>query len=302
MKTTPSNGKLILTRGIPASGKTTWAKEWVAFDPEKRARVNRDDLRAQLFGLDGKLTPAQEQAVTVAQKAAVSSLLAGGYDVVVDDTNLVNRFVKDWFKVTTNIEFEDFEVPRAMAIVRDRDRARTVGETVIDDFFKRRTNNGKLNPPPEVPEPLTFKVYDRTAAIGKPHAIIVDVDGTLAHMTNRGPYDTSKYMDDAVDPDVASLVRALHFLGTKVLITSGRDAEFFFVLMGWLAKHDIPYDSIFMRPEGDTRNDAIVKDELFETYIAPNYYVDFALDDRNRVVDMWRAKGIKCLQVAPGDF
>lgn len=57
-----------------------------------------------------------------------------------------------------------------------------------------------------------------------------------------------------------------------------------------------------MRPEGDKRKDSIVKAELFDKHIKDNYAVDFVLDDRNQVVKMWRDMGLKCLQVAPGEF
>jgi hypothetical protein len=57
-----------------------------------------------------------------------------------------------------------------------------------------------------------------------------------------------------------------------------------------------------MRPEGDTRNDGIVKNELFERHLAGRFIIDFVLDDRDRVVAMWRAKGLKVLQVAEGNF
>mgnify|MGYP003455142708 FL=1 len=40
--------KLILTRGIQGSGKTTWARQWVAEDPDSRVRINNDDLRNML--------------------------------------------------------------------------------------------------------------------------------------------------------------------------------------------------------------------------------------------------------------
>lgn len=57
-----------------------------------------------------------------------------------------------------------------------------------------------------------------------------------------------------------------------------------------------------MRPEGDIRKDSIVKRELFEKYVRPYYNIEFVLDDRNQVVEMWRSLGLKCLQVAEGDF
>jgi hypothetical protein len=92
-----------------------------------------------------------------------------------------------------------------------------------------------------------------------------------------------------------------------VFIMSGRDETYRDVLVDWLADNlgwyeGQEYDGIFMRPAGDRRNDAIVKNELFETHLAGKFNIDFVLDDRDRVVQMWRAKGIKCLQVADGEF
>lgn len=57
-----------------------------------------------------------------------------------------------------------------------------------------------------------------------------------------------------------------------------------------------------MRPEGDIRKDSIVKREIFENYIRDYYNIQFVLDDRNQVVEMWRSLGLKCLQVQEGDF
>jgi hypothetical protein len=57
-----------------------------------------------------------------------------------------------------------------------------------------------------------------------------------------------------------------------------------------------------MRHTKDLRKDSIVKGEIYDSVIAPNYNVFFVLDDRNQVVDFWRSKGLTCFQVAPGDF
>jgi hypothetical protein len=69
----------------------------------------------------------------------------------------------------------------------------------------------------------------------------------------------------------------------------------------WLDNY-ITYDHLFMRPEKDMRPDNIVKAELFDQYVRDNFDVRFVLDDRDQVVDMWRAMGIKTLQVEPGAF
>jgi len=59
---------------------------------------------------------------------------------------------------------------------------------------------------------------------------------------------------------------------------------------------------LYMRTEGDYRDDAVVKYELYVQYIAPTFDVAVVLDDRNRVVRMWRQVGLTCLQVEDGDF
>jgi hypothetical protein len=57
-----------------------------------------------------------------------------------------------------------------------------------------------------------------------------------------------------------------------------------------------------MRSNGDYRSDEIVKEELFRARIQPRYSVGGVIDDRNRVVKMWRRIGLVCFQVAEGEF
>jgi uncharacterized HAD superfamily protein len=129
-------------------------------------------------------------------------------------------------------------------------------------------------------------------------AIMVDIDGTLAHMKDRSPYDYSKVHEDELDQIVASITR--HY--KHVVVMSGRPEDCREATEKWLRKHDVRYDALFMRPTGDTRQDQVVKWELYQTHVQPHYQIDFVLDDRNRVVKMWRENGLKCLQVAEGDF
>jgi predicted kinase len=79
---------LVVTRGLPASGKTTFARSWVAKKPSSRARLNRDETSSTLHGRSWGLTRAQEAAVTLALFGAIRDLLRVGFDVIVDDTNL----------------------------------------------------------------------------------------------------------------------------------------------------------------------------------------------------------------------
>lgn len=87
--------ELVVTVGLPASGKTTWAKEWVADDPKHRARVERDQLRLMMH--DGLwLGGDTENQVVFAQHAMVRALLRRGISVVVSDTNLAPQVFASW--------------------------------------------------------------------------------------------------------------------------------------------------------------------------------------------------------------
>ncbi|QGF20232.1 polynucleotide kinase [Gordonia phage Sixama] len=151
--------------------------------------------------------------------------------------------------------------------------------------------------------------------LAKPKAIIVDIDGTIAHRvpgpdgTIRSPYDYGRVSEDALDAVVAGIVH-LHrrFLDYDVIMCSGRDDSCYDDTLSWLNRYDIEHDALLMRStEGDRDAkgklpDWIVKYRIFNEKIRHNYNVKFVLDDRNQVVQMWRELGLPCLQVAPGDF
>lgn len=297
-----SKPTLHIYRGIPASGKTHAAMERLNVG-DGITRVNRDDIRFQAFG---KYWGVDEDHVTALEHMAVRTGLKRGFDVINDATNLRARNVRGLLKIAfecgAEVQYRDFPVPLELALGRDAHREKSVGSAVVTDFYNRYTRNGKLPAPPEAFAPLVFRPYVRT--YGLPSSIIVDIDGTLAHIPEggRSPYDGTRVHEDIFDETVASVVARYREWGGYVILMSGRKEEYREVTEKWLGHHRFDYDGLYMRADGDERNDAIVKDELFEKHIAGNFNVDFVLDDRNRVVDMWRAKGLKCLQVAEGNF
>lgn len=136
-----------------------------------------------------------------------------------------------------------------------------------------------------------------------PPAIICDIDGTLAIKGSRKPFDYSRVHEDAPNLPVIRVVR--HFAWNDcytVLIFSGRDEECRPQTERWLRQHNVPHDFLFMREHKNNEQDAIVKRRIFDQEVRGKFYVDFVLDDRNQVVDMWREIGLTCFQVAPGDF
>lgn len=140
--------KLIICRGLPASGKSTWAKQWVLEDPEHRVRINQDDIRLML----GKYwVPSREKLVQEIQFDAVVEALSKEFDVVIDNTNL-NKKVLDQFNrlIKTfedyEIEYKDFfDTPLSVCIERDKNRDLQVTEKVIRSFYNNYKDKYPLN-------------------------------------------------------------------------------------------------------------------------------------------------------------
>lgn len=130
----------IVYRGLPGSGKSTAAREWVAVDPATRARVNRDDLRVMLHH-HAYCGSATEEQVTDARDAIITALLGRGIDIVVDETNLVDSHLSSLLAVlggsardgdvTITIEDRFLEVSVDECVRRDATRAYPVGQDVI---------------------------------------------------------------------------------------------------------------------------------------------------------------------------
>ena len=309
------NQELVILRGLQGSGKTTFAREWVAEDPDWRFRVNRDDTRKAGYNLLWGLSHHMEENVSLSETAQVEVLLAAGLSVIIDATNLRAKAVKDWYKVAdkmgVKVRVQDIDTPLEECIVNDMNREKKVGEEVIRQYNDRFFNKGKL---PPVPEHVKGESLGNawTPNPDLPQAIWVDIDGTLAERVHdlapqpvRGPFDEARVYEDAVIEHIADLVRLLHAAGYKIIIMSGRTDSCQAETERWLKDNNIPYDEIFMRRtvEDKGRKDNLVKHDLFWANVAPKYNVVFCLDDRQQVVDFTRdVLKIPVLQVAPGLF
>jgi len=143
-------------------------------------------------------------------------------------------------------------------------------------------------------------------------AIICDIDGTVALMHgNRTPFEWMKVDTDLPNQWVIDLLCAYTYGNDiTVLFLSGRSEECYDLTLDWLNEHVMhgymePHGfKLFMRPVDQLfEKDAKIKYEFYHGYIKPYYDVQFVIDDRKQVVDMWRnVAGLPVAQVAEGNF
>jgi hypothetical protein len=132
----------------------------------------------------------------------------------------------------------------------------------------------------------------------------VDLDGTMAKRGERGPFDWARVGEDEVHEDVKYILDLIRINnGVQIFFFSGRDSVCKPQTAAWIVDNfgftDI---SLHMRPEGDKRPDEIIKKELYYQIVDGRYNVLFILDDRKKVIDMWRSLGLPCFEVRPGYF
>lgn len=141
------------------------------------------------------------------------------------------------------------------------------------------------------------------------NVVIVDVDGTVALRNGsqpgrRGPFDWSRVCEDDPNTPVIELVKTLRAAGYTIIWMSGRSEVCRADTTQWLWKYcDINvFEPLYMRSRTDFRADDVIKREMFDRYVRDRLTVKWVIDDRDKVVKMWRELGLTVLQVADGDF
>jgi len=312
---TEQTQELLLTRGLPASGKSTFAQEWVAADPINRARVNRDDIRFELFNeyyptADANGTVKEkEDLVTQVEHDRIVKYLAEGKSVVSDNTNLNPRVFKTYGDIAAAagvpLRNKDFPISIEETIRRNNARERVVPEYVI-----RRMAKDYLSPTGQ------FHLFPGTVPIRpfvkpetKRHAVIYDMDGTLTDVRSirhlvRGKYrnfDGFHRSSYFCPPNEQVLDMALESnkQGFANIIVTARTETYREVTQAWLDKLGIPFENIYMRADGDFRKDFDVKQEILAK-ILEDYDVVHAVDDNPAVRDMWFNKAGIVTTIVPG--
>lgn len=283
--------KIIMLKGLPASGKSTWAKEKIN-ENSNYIRINKDDIRESITG---KWTPKKEKNVISIRNSLIKTGISLGKNVIIDDTNLNPKHEQSLKTLAQElgVEFEIndsfLKVPVEECVERDIKRDKSVGYKVI---YKMYYDYLYQDP--------SKKIVNSSSK--KRRCVICDIDGTLAHnYGGRNIYDLTRVKEDTPDPLVCAVLDGLDSTFgidyLDIIIVSGREDDCRKETEEWLYHNMIPYKALYMRKSGDKRDDAIVKEEIYKEFIEPEYCVLGVIDDRNKVVRMWEKLGVKVMKV-----
>lgn len=292
--------KAIITVGISGSGKTTWAEQFC--EENHFININRDDIRRKLFKFqfwsEYKFTRNNEEMVTTRQRIEIIDAFEDENvdGVVISDTNLNethrNSLIKYLETIGFDVELRWFDIDFHVAVKRDLNRNYSVGRDVIYRQWKQYLESKGHKKHDNRKKSGVDKVFTQ--------AVIVDIDGTLAFMHNRSPYEWEKVGQDKPNTFLINLLEHL-YMNHTIIVVSGRDSCCRSLTEDWLMEHGVLYDMLLMREADDKRSDVIVKKELFDNHIDNDYNVVAVFDDRPRVVtETWLPLGLQTYTV--GDF
>ena len=144
----------------------------------------------------------------------------------------------------------------------------------------------------------------------KEKIIIFDIDGTLAdcsdrvHHLDKSPKDWNSFFEgmgsDRPNNPVVEICRAMNSSGHFILLCTGRYEKHREITENWLSNNNIPYNELRMRQNDDKRSDTEIKREMVSDMELQD--ILFIIEDRERVVEMWRNLGVTCLQCDSGNF
>lgn len=306
--------KIILTQGIQASGKTTWAKDFVNSNASW-ARVNKDDIRA-MKGIDYKnwFDKKIEQRVIDVERAIVEILMNFGMNIIVDNTHLIhkrtlqNKHINFYRELAAlhgyEFEIKKFIISKEEAIERDskRDESEKVWAEVIERTLKYSLLPDEMGANPcLLPENTSL-----------PKAVLCDIDWTLAFMNGkRSPYDYSKVGGDDLNFRLKEILKLMSDGGVRIIYVSGRSSICVRETLGWLGSNGLAFrgselhmrdDKVDVEANGNKSSDVKVKKRIYDEEIKWEYDVIGVFDDRDQVVKLWRSEGLLCLQAYYGDF
>ena len=295
------NIKLLI--GISGSGKSTYSHELWKTNPSEFVIINRDKIRELLFGYtesdiynyyQRNDIVKLEKKVTKYEDTLIYEALEENKTVILDATHLEKKYIERHEYWNVPIELIWFDTSLNEAIERDSIRNRKVGKDIIT-----KQNNKYINLKKSF-EHYKFIPYNIKYDLNLPHCILYDIDGTIAQMHNRGPFEWNKVKEDYMIYSVVSTIDWLSDLDSKnrptVILCTGRDGVALQDTIEWLNNNEIYYDDIMIRNEKDMRPDWVVKEEMWKN-ISKQYNIIAMYDDRLQVVRRARALGLKVFNV-----
>jgi predicted kinase len=291
--------KAIITVGCSGSGKSTFAEDLCKVQPRGYengvwVELNRDNVRFALFAhQDGtrdwtayKFTKAREKKVTEVIDIDMAIAASRGLNIICSDTNLNpktrNALMQKLTDLGYEVEVKDF--PCALETLYKRNAQRFGG----------------------IPNDIVYKQYlqwlDYTQARkyvpnkDLPKAIVFDVDGTLAKMNGRGPFDWKRVGEDLYRGDICGMLEGYVHLGYHIVIATGRDGICEGITRDWLERGSIDPDDFYIRPEGNTEKDYVIKERMLWE-MEKKWNVIAWVDDRPQVSRHLRLLGVNIIQV-----
>lgn len=286
--------KIILCKGCPSSGKSTWAVQEVNKNPDSIVRVNRDSLRVMMNNYH--FSESNEKIITSTQSHIMKQALLKGKDVISDNTNINKRNFEDVVKLVKSLNIDcmvmekHFYIDLQTAIDRDskREGSAKVGEDVVKKFWKQA--GGKqfefYKPKIEVFK-KSYESKDVAPMLqdaSLPKAAVFDNDGTISLLNGRNPYDASTCDNDLPHAHVIETLKLYFNAGYKIIFVSGREEKDRAPTERFYKKHfpEVTYE-LYMRPTGDQRKDVLIKEEIFNSKIKDKYFLSAWFDDRLQI-------------------
>jgi predicted kinase len=288
--------KVIFTRGISASGKTTWSEQFVKENPEF-VNINRDDIRWSLF-TDNipdwgkyKFSKGNEKLVSDKQIELIIDAVKNGKSIIISNTNLKDNYITSIMSLPYlshySHEVKWFDIDLLEALKRDALRINGVGYDVITKQYQSYME-------------LKYSPDYHSHSSGKVDAFICDIDGTIANMKGiRTPFEWMKVGNDKPIITSISMVQGLLNTGFYPIFVSGRDGICYDATYNWICKQFGNIDfKLFMRPVGSFEKDTKIKKDIFIQHVEGEYNIHVVLDDRPTVSRMFRYElGLNVVQI-----